>query len=88
MIAMSAKSRKTLKSALQKDFSKAVAEEILDVIDKLGKKATNIEKVEKAVIQYIRHHIEKDVTAIITEKMIDIGPVNLSPYGSKPKSKK
>jgi phosphoenolpyruvate carboxylase len=91
---MPAGSIKTLESALKKDFSKAVAEEILDMILKLGKKQTAVAKVEEAVVQYIRDHIEKNVTTAIKNTNDIINNIN-TPFrrivkvpGSKPKSKK
>ena len=62
---MPAKSRKALENILRKDFSKEVTEEILGMMDRLGKGKTDIAEIEKKVTQYILDHVKKDVKAAI-----------------------
>jgi len=90
---MARRSLKSVRTLLQKDFSKEVSQEILDLMDTLRQEpGMTIEKMEKKVIQFIMDNIKKDVSAAVTDEDDIIREPRNPPIiripGSKPKSKK
>ncbi len=62
---MPAKSIEDAKKILEKDFSEKVADDLLNMIDKLVKENIDNDKIEEEINQHLLHHIEKDVKAAV-----------------------
>jgi hypothetical protein len=63
--AMAAPSGKTIRKALEKDFSTAVVDEIFGMIKQLHEEGMDVKQIEEEVAQHLRHHVEKNMRVLV-----------------------